>query len=242
MVDLLGEEIAELRYYYWTRGQIAGAPVVITRTGWTSEVGYEVYLTDTSRGTEVYDEIMEAGTRDGLRPTGPSDIRRIEGAIFNWGADMTYENNAFELGLERLIDFDLDDSAAISIAAYRRIRQQGVSNKINGVVSRASRSQASTTPNGRFRWPAGLSARSPLPSTRRGSPPTLVMPGCRSGSPSRVKRSRRKRNGAFAKPQSRRCPSWTRKKRSLCPDHSRPSAAAQTEAARTPLDSPATNP
>ena len=134
MIDLLGEEIAELRYYYWTRGEIAGAPVVITRTGWTSEVGYEVYLTDTSRGTEVYDAIMEAGARHGLRPTGPSDIRRIEGAIFNWGADMTFENNAFELGLERLIDFDLEDSAAISIAAYRRIRQHGVSNKINGVV------------------------------------------------------------------------------------------------------------
>jgi glycine cleavage system aminomethyltransferase T len=134
MIDLLGEEIAELRYYYWTNGEIAGAPVVITRTGWTSEVGYEIYLTDTSKGTEVYDAIMEAGARHGLRPTGPSDIRRIEGAIFNWGADMTYENNAFELGLDRLIDFELADSAAISIAAYRRIRQEGVSNKINGVV------------------------------------------------------------------------------------------------------------
>jgi glycine cleavage system aminomethyltransferase T len=134
MIDLLGEEIAELRYYFWTRGEIAGAPVVITRTGWTSEVGYEVYLTDTSMGTEVYDAIMEAGSRYGLLPTGPSDIRRIEGAIFNWGADMTYENNAFELGLDRLIDFDLADSASISIAAYRRIRQDGVANKINGVV------------------------------------------------------------------------------------------------------------
>ena len=134
MIDLLGEEIAGLKYYYWTRGEIAGAPVVITRTGWTSEVGYEVYLTDTSRGNEVYEAIMEAGARHGLRPTGPSDIRRIEGAIFNWGADMTYENNAFELGLDRLVDFDLADSSAISIAAYRRIRQQGVSNKINGVV------------------------------------------------------------------------------------------------------------
>ena len=74
------------------------------------------------------------GSAYGLRPTGPSDIRRIEGAIFNWGADMTYENNAFELGLERLVDFDLADSASISIAAYRRIREDGVANKINGVV------------------------------------------------------------------------------------------------------------
>lgn len=134
MIDLLGEEISKLKYYYWTSAEIAGAPVVVTRTGWTSEVGYEVYLTDTSKGTAVYEAIMKAGERHGLRPTGPSDIRRIEGAIFNWGADMTYENNAFELGLDRLVDFELDDSSSISIAAYRRIQKEGVAQRINGVV------------------------------------------------------------------------------------------------------------
>jgi glycine cleavage system aminomethyltransferase T len=134
MVDLVGEGILSLKYYHWTHAEIAGAPVVITRTGWTSEVGYEVYLTDTSRATEVFETIMRAGQRYGLRPTGPSDIRRIEGAIFNWGADMTYENNAFELGLDRLVDFDLPDAASISIAAYRRIKDEGVRRKINGVV------------------------------------------------------------------------------------------------------------
>ncbi len=134
MADLVGEEIRTLKYYHWRPAEIAGAPVVITRTGWTSEVGYEVYLTDTSKGTEVFEAIMRAGEAYGLRPTGPSDIRRIEGAIFNWGADMTYQNNAFELGLDRLIDFDLPDSACISIAAYRRIQEEGVRRKINGVV------------------------------------------------------------------------------------------------------------
>ena len=134
MIDLLGKDIAGLKYYYWTRAEIAGAPVVITRTGWTSEVGYEVYLTEPAKGTEVFEAIMKAGEPYGLRPTGPSDIRRIEGAIFNWGADMTYENNAFELGLERLVDFDLSDSASISMAAYRRIQGEGVARKIGGVV------------------------------------------------------------------------------------------------------------
>ncbi|CAN5805543.1 MAG: glycine cleavage T C-terminal barrel domain-containing protein [Acidimicrobiia bacterium] len=134
MTELVGDEVAELKYYHWTHAQIAGAPVVITRTGWTSEVGFEVYLTDTSKGTEVYEAIMKAGERHGLRPTGPSDIRRIEGAIFNWGADMTYENNAFELGLERLVDLDLADEDCISIAAYRTIKDRGVARKISGVV------------------------------------------------------------------------------------------------------------
>ena len=135
MVKLLGEQILSIRYYYWTEAKIAGVPVVVTRTGWTSEVGYEVYTTDTSRGNEVYEALMEAGGEFGIVPTGPSDIRRIEGAIFNWGADMTYENNAFEMGLERLVDLgSLSDGASISIAAYRRIRDEGVSRKINGVT------------------------------------------------------------------------------------------------------------
>jgi glycine cleavage system aminomethyltransferase T len=133
MAKLLGEEILDLKYYYWTEAKIAGAPVVITRTGWTSEVGYEVYLTDTTKGVEVYEAIMEAGREFGIKPTGPSDIRRIEGAIFNWGADMTYENNPLELGLERLVDWDLPDEASISIRALREIRARGVDRGISGV-------------------------------------------------------------------------------------------------------------
>jgi glycine cleavage system aminomethyltransferase T len=133
MVKLVGEGILDLKYYYWTNSTIAGAPVVITRTGWTSEVGYEVYLIDTSKGREVYETIMEAGEEFGIRPTGPSDIRRIEGAIFNWGADMTYENNPLEMGLDRLVDWDLSDDASISLRALREIKERGVSRRIVGV-------------------------------------------------------------------------------------------------------------
>jgi aminomethyltransferase len=133
MAKLLGEQILDLKYYFWTEAKIAGAPVVVTRTGWTSEVGYEVYLTDTSKGTEVYEALMEAGQEFNVRPTGPSDIRRIEGAIFNWGADMTYENNPLEMGLERLIAWDLPDEASISLRALRAIRERGVQRRINGV-------------------------------------------------------------------------------------------------------------
>jgi glycine cleavage system aminomethyltransferase T len=134
MVKLLGEEILDLKYYFWTDAKIAGVPVVVTRTGWTSEVGYEVYTTDTSRGNEVYEAIMEAGQEFGIVPTGPSDIRRIEGAIFNWGADMTYDDNPIEMGMDRLVDWDsLTDDASISMAALRRIRDEGVDRRIVGV-------------------------------------------------------------------------------------------------------------
>jgi glycine cleavage system aminomethyltransferase T len=133
MRDLIGPDVLELRYYHWMRADVRGIPVVVTRTGWTSEVGYEIYLLDTTRGTDLWEAVMEAGRPHNVRPTGPSDIRRIEGGIFNWGADMTYENNALEMGLERLVDWTLPDDASISIAALRRIRETGVSRRIAGV-------------------------------------------------------------------------------------------------------------
>jgi glycine cleavage system aminomethyltransferase T len=131
--DLVGDSILDLKYYWWRRAEIRGIPVVVTRTGWTSEVGYEIYLLDSARGTELWETLLEVGRPYGVKPTGPSDIRRIEGGIFNWGADMTYENNAFEIGLERLVGFDLADDASISITAYRDIAAAGVDRRLVGI-------------------------------------------------------------------------------------------------------------
>ena len=76
MVKLLGEDILDLRYYFWTDAKIAGVPVVVTRTGWTSEVGYEVYTTDTARGNEVYED--DHGGRAGVRASS-RPARRTSG-------------------------------------------------------------------------------------------------------------------------------------------------------------------
>lgn len=130
--DLFGEEVLGLKYYFFTETELDGIPVVVTRTGWTSEVGYEVYLCDATRGTELWEKIMESGQPYDIKPTGPSDIRRVEGGIFNWGADMTHENNAFELGLDRLVNLDMD-ADFMGKDALRRIREQGVGRKIAGV-------------------------------------------------------------------------------------------------------------
>jgi glycine cleavage system aminomethyltransferase T len=134
MHDLLDGAVDELKYYFWTHASVGGIPVVVTRTGWTSEVGYEIYLLDPTKGTELWNAVMAAGKPYNVRPTGPSDIRRIEGAIFNWGADMTYENNPLEMGLDRLISWNLPDDASLSIAALKKIRSAGVARRIVGVT------------------------------------------------------------------------------------------------------------
>jgi aminomethyltransferase len=130
---LFGESILNLKYYFFGETQVKGIPVVVTRTGWTSEVGYEVYLLDAARGTELWETILEAGAPFQIKPTGPSDIRRIEGGIFNWGADMNWENNPFELGLDRLVDFDMRGDC-LAMEALRRIRDRGVDRRLVGVT------------------------------------------------------------------------------------------------------------
>lgn len=130
--DLFGEEILDLKYYFFTQTDLDGIPVVVTRTGWTSEIGYEIYLCDRTQGTKLWGKIIDAGRPYALKPTGPSDIRRIEGGIFNWGADMTHENNPYEMGLDRLVDLDMD-SECVSKEALKRICGEGVSRKVVGV-------------------------------------------------------------------------------------------------------------
>lgn len=130
--DLFGPRVLELKYYWFTEAAVDGIPVIVTRTGWSAEVGYEVYLLDASRGVDLWDRIMEAGRRYDIRPTGPVDIRRVEGGIFNWGADFDWRDNPFEVGLGRLVDLD-GDAEFVARDALRRIRDEGVRRRIVGV-------------------------------------------------------------------------------------------------------------
>jgi aminomethyltransferase len=129
---LFGEQAVGLRYYWFVETTLDGIPVVVTRTGWTGEVGYEIYLRDASRGDELWERIMEAGRPYAIRPTGPSDIRRIEAGILNWGADITLEDNVYQVGLERLVD-EGKSTNYIGREALARIRREGVARKLAGV-------------------------------------------------------------------------------------------------------------
>jgi glycine cleavage system aminomethyltransferase T len=151
--DLFGQEILDLKYYWFARTEIDGIPMVVTRTGWTSEVGYEVYLLDPTRGVDLWEGIMEAGRPHQIRPTGPSDIRRIEGGIFNYRADMDWTNNPYELGLDRLVDLDMDGEF-IGKEALRRIKEEGVQRKIVGVEIEGERLEMNST-----KWPARSGGR-----------------------------------------------------------------------------------
>jgi aminomethyltransferase len=75
---------------------------------------------------------MEAGKPHQIRPTGPSDIRRVEAGILNWGADMTLANNVYEVGLDNLVDAG-KRTDYIGRAALERIMAEGVKRKLAGI-------------------------------------------------------------------------------------------------------------
>jgi aminomethyltransferase len=130
--DLFGDGVLALKYYEFRKTELQGIPVIVTRTGWTGELGYELYLLDPSRGVELWDRVMEAGRRYRIAATGPSDIRRIEAGILNYGIDMTLDTNPYELGLERLVNLD-KAAEFIGRDALRRISKEGVRKKLVGV-------------------------------------------------------------------------------------------------------------
>jgi aminomethyltransferase len=129
---LFGSRILDMPYYQFFEARLDGIPVIVTRTGWTGEVGYEIYLRDGSRGGQLWDRVMDAGKPFKIAPTGPSDIRRIEAGILNYGIDMTLDNNPYEVGLGWLVDLD-QEADFIGKDALRRIKANGVRRKLVGV-------------------------------------------------------------------------------------------------------------
>jgi aminomethyltransferase len=140
--DLFGGRVDAMKYYHWFRAELGGIPVIVTRTGWTGELGFELYLLEPERGVDLWNRVLKAGKKYQIAPTGPSDIRRIEAGILNYGIDMTLENNPYEVGLERLVSLDKE---CIGREALQRIAREGPSRKLVGIEIGGGRMEMNMT-------------------------------------------------------------------------------------------------
>ncbi len=130
--SLFGAPVLDLRYYWCAETDLDGIPVVVSRTGWTGEIGYEIYLRDPDRGEDLWERVMGAGEPHQIRPIAPCEARRVEAGIFNYGSDMTLENSPFEVtGMERLVEDQEADY--IGKEALTRIQAEGVTRKLVGI-------------------------------------------------------------------------------------------------------------
>ena len=133
MRELFGESILELKYYWLREVELDGIPLVVSRTGWSSELGYELYLRDESQGDALWERIMAVGQSFDLKPGHTSSIRRIEGGMLSYHADADIHTNPYELGLDRLVNLDMK-AEFIGKAALRRIKDEGVNRKQVGLI------------------------------------------------------------------------------------------------------------
>ncbi len=133
MAKLFGQDIRDLKYYWLREYELDGIPLIVSRTGWSSELGYEIFLRDGSRGNELYEKIMEAGKEHGLQPGHTSSIRRIEGGMLSYHADADIHTNPFELGFDRLVNLDTDINF-IGKEALKKIKQEGIKRKQVGII------------------------------------------------------------------------------------------------------------
>ena len=125
MEKLFGESIKDLKYYWLRELELEGIPLVVSRTGWSSELGYELYLRDGSKGDQLWELIMNAGKEFGLKPGHTSSIRRIEGGMLSYHADADIHTNPFEVGLDRLVALDSDINF-IGKRALQKIHEEGI--------------------------------------------------------------------------------------------------------------------
>ena len=132
MIKLFGEGIKDLKYYWLREYNLDGIPLIVSRTGWSSELGYEIYLRDGTKGNELYEKIMEAGKEHGLQPGHTSSIRRIEGGMLSYHADADINTNPFELGFDRLVNLDSDINF-IGKEALKKIKHNGITRKQVGI-------------------------------------------------------------------------------------------------------------
>ena len=129
--DLFGDWVLDMKYYRLAHTELDGVPLVISRTGWSGELGFEIYLEDRHYGDQLWERIMEAGKPYGIKPAAPNVIRSIEGGLLSYVSDITLNDNPYVIGMERFMSLEQDDF--IGRDALIKIRDEGVKRRLIGI-------------------------------------------------------------------------------------------------------------
>lgn len=106
---LTDTNLEEIEFYHFTEGELAGVPMIISRTGYTGELGFELYFSSDRQTSEnVWNAVMEAGAEFGIEPVGlgARDTLRMEMGYCLYGNDITEETNTIEAGLGWITKLD----------------------------------------------------------------------------------------------------------------------------------------
>ena len=129
---MVGSHVREMPYYTLIHDEVNGHKVTISRTGFSGEVGFEVYLHDAMiHADHVWPYILEQGEEFNLGVIAPSHSRRLEAGILSYGQDMDIESNPFEVRLGWQVDQEKGDF--IGKEALAKIKEEGVDQRLVGL-------------------------------------------------------------------------------------------------------------
>ncbi|RME17083.1 MAG: glycine cleavage system protein T, partial [Alphaproteobacteria bacterium] len=133
VASIFGDWVRDLRYFWFRDTEINGIPVAVARSGWSKQGGFEIYLMDGRRGTELWNIVREAGRPFDIGPGAPNWCERIESGLLSFGGDTDERTNPFEVRMGKFVDLDVPDDT-IGIAALRRIAAEGPARHQLGVI------------------------------------------------------------------------------------------------------------
>lgn len=130
---LLEDDISDLKFYNFINTEIAGMEAIVSRTGYTGELGFEIYL-DSGNAVDVWGALMEEGKDKGLKPAGlgARDTLRLEKALCLYGNDIDETTNPLEAGLGWTVKFDKDGFNGKE--KLKQIKEEGIQKKLVGFI------------------------------------------------------------------------------------------------------------
>ena len=145
VAKLLGDWVREIKYFWFKETVLDGIPMLVVRSGWSKQGGFELFLLDGRWGTELWNRVKAAGQSYGIGPGAPSDVERIESGLLSFGTDADEQTNPFEAGLGQYVDLDRDDEF-IGKTALREIVSSGIKRRRVGLILSGDRIEQSPHP------------------------------------------------------------------------------------------------
>lgn len=137
---LTSVDLSQLKYYHFTIGMVADVEMILSRTGYTGELGYELYFRgDESIAEQVWNALMDAGKEYNIEPAGlgARDTLRLEKGYCLYGNDIDETTNPLEAGLGWITK--LEKGEFIGREALLEIKRKGITRKLVGFVTRSER-------------------------------------------------------------------------------------------------------
>jgi len=132
---LTGVDLAGMKYYWFAPGEVAGVKVTVSRTGYTGEDGFEIFVPP-PQAERVWDAVLQAGAPAGVVPAGLAarDTLRLEASMRLYGNDIDDTTSVLEADLGWIVGWKKDDF--VGAGALRRQKAEGVARRIVGFEMR----------------------------------------------------------------------------------------------------------